>query len=119
LSSRVVTQRLGLIGDLPDGCARGFLPSGDGQTPVFVVRKGTRLYAYRDRCPHQAQRLAWRRDAYLNRAGDRIVCYGHGAEFEIASGQCVRGPCIGQSLEPVNLEVSAEGDIYLSEPTHG
>ena len=43
--------------------------------------------------------MAWRRDAYLNAAGDRIVCAAHGALFEIDSGLCVLGPCLGDRLQ--------------------
>ena len=113
------SRRLAQLEEIPDGTARGFDPLGDGEPSLFIVRQGETLYAYRDRCPHQGSRMAWRRDAYLNRSGDRIVCYGHGAEFAVANGQCVSGPCLGQGLERVNLEVSEEGDIFISEPAYG
>jgi nitrite reductase/ring-hydroxylating ferredoxin subunit len=106
--------------DIPDRTARGFEPRGEGEHALFVVRRGNALYAYRDRCPHQGARMAWRRHAYLNGAGDRIVCYAHGAEFDIASGRCLLGPCIGQSLEPLNLEITERGEIYVKyEPADG
>ena len=49
----------------------------------------------------------WRgaRNAYLNAAGDRIVCASHGAEFEIETGRCVLGAALGQSLDPAPIEV--------------
>lgn len=115
MSQPVTMRRLAHIDDIADGAARGFDPCKAGQPSLFVVRRGARLFAYRDRCPHQDSRLAWRRDAYLNRAGDRIVCFGHGAEFDVASGECLAGPCPGQSLTPVQLDVAANGDIYLLE----
>jgi nitrite reductase/ring-hydroxylating ferredoxin subunit len=31
--------------------------------------------------------MAWRTDAYLNAAGNRIVCASHGAEFEIETSR--------------------------------
>jgi nitrite reductase/ring-hydroxylating ferredoxin subunit len=45
--------------------------------------------------------MAWRRDAYLNAAGDRIVCAAHGALFEIDTGLCVLGPCLGEQLQRI------------------
>jgi len=110
---RAAGRRLGLLQDIPDGAARAFEPREEGEDPLFVVRRGHELYAYRDRCPHEGARLPWRRDAYLNHDGTRIVCYAHGAEFDIASGRCLLGPCLGQSLDPVNLEITKQGDIHV------
>lgn len=121
MTSNTVTkrsQRLACLTDIPEGAARAFDPLDEGQPSMFIVRRGDRLYAYRDRCPHQGTRMAWRRDGYLNGARNRIVCYGHGAEFDIESGRCVYGPCPGQALESVNLRVSESGDIYLLGADH-
>jgi nitrite reductase/ring-hydroxylating ferredoxin subunit len=101
------------VEDLANGAARGFDPRDGDEDPLFVVRHGDALYAYWDRCPHEGSRLPWRRDGYLNRDGSRIICYAHGAEFDIASGRCLLGPCIGQSLEPVNLEITRRGEVYV------
>jgi nitrite reductase/ring-hydroxylating ferredoxin subunit len=56
--------------------------------------------------------MAWRKHAYLNAARDRIVCSAHGALFDIATGICTLGPCMGQYLQPVRLMVEA-GAVYL------
>ncbi|SFV09245.1 Rieske (2Fe-2S) protein [Pseudoduganella namucuonensis] len=101
------------LDELPDGESRGFDPLGAGQDSVFVVRRGQRLYGYRDQCPHYGDTpMAWRRHAYLDAARDHIVCAAHGALFRIADGACVRGPCLGQSLAPVRLVVE-DGCVYL------
>jgi len=110
-------RRLGRLQDIPDGSARGFDPGDECEDALFVVRRGSQLYAYRDRCPHQGARLPWRRDAYLNRDGTRIVCYAHGAEFDVESGLCLLGPCLGQSLDPVNLEITSQGEIHVGNPS--
>lgn len=100
--------------DLTDGRSRGFDPRGIGRDTVFVVRRGEALHAYRDACPHQGGTpMAWRKDAYLNGDGTRIVCHAHGAQFDISSGVCVLGPCLGQALEPVKVEVAEDGTVLL------
>ena len=102
------------LAELPEGSSRGFDPQGTGQDSVFVVRQGTTLHAYRNACPHQSGApMAWRKDAYLNGDGTRIVCHAHGAQFDIGSGVCVLGPCLGQTLEPVEIEVGADGTVIL------
>lgn len=108
--------RLGAAADVPDGGARGYDPAGAGQDTLFAVRHRGHLHLWRDRCPHAGTPMAWRRHAYLNAAGDRIVCAAHGALFEPDTGLCVQGPCLGQHLRPVDFDVDAAGDIVLAAP---
>ena len=35
----------------------------------------------------------------------------HGAEFTIAEGKCIAGPCLGDHLQPVPVRI--EGDMVL------
>ncbi|MEP0201758.1 MAG: Rieske (2Fe-2S) protein [Halioglobus sp.] len=98
--------------ELPERRARGFDPFNSGQPSVFIIKKNSLLYAYRDLCPHYGDTpLPWKKDEYLDKAGDVIVCAGHGARFDIASGDCISGPCLGQSLTPVRLQVSKDGFV--------
>jgi nitrite reductase/ring-hydroxylating ferredoxin subunit len=100
---------------LPDRSARGFDPLGRGADTVFVVRRGGALHAYLDRCPHFGDTpLPWRKDAYLDAAGQAIVCAAHGARIDIATGRCVLGPCLGQSLQSVALELSPDGELLAN-----
>jgi nitrite reductase/ring-hydroxylating ferredoxin subunit len=102
------------LADLTEGEARGFGPFDGSRAKAFVVRKGARVYAYWDACPHYGDTpMAWRTDAYLNAARDRIVCASHGAEFEIESGRCVLGAALGKSLRPAPIEASASGDVII------
>ena len=43
-----------------------------------------------------------------------ILCNSHGALFEKSTGYCVAGPCAGQALERVALEI-ADGYVLLAE----
>jgi nitrite reductase/ring-hydroxylating ferredoxin subunit len=100
---------------LPDGESRGFDPWQAGQDSLLLVRRGERVYAWRDACPHHGGTpMAWRKDAYLNSERTRIVCAAHGAQFDIETGACTLGPCLGQSLQAVALFVAADRDIYFS-----
>ena len=107
-------MRLCHLDDLPDGGARGFDPQRRGAATMFVVRRGRQLQGYADACPHHGTPLAWRRDAYLDAAGERIVCAAHGAQFEIDTGRCVLGPCLGDALVPVPLTLTDDGEIHLA-----
>ena len=108
--------RLCRLSDLPDGGARGFDPFGRGRDTVFAVRQGGAVRVWADRCPHHGTPMPWRKDAYLNAAGDRIVCAAHGALFEIHSGLCVQGPCLGDRLRPVPFTLTEAGELLLTAP---
>ena len=100
------------LDELPEGGSRGFDPEGRGQASVFAVRRGDEVRVYADSCPHHGTPMAWRIDAYLNAAGDRIVCAAHGAQFKIDTGLCVLGPCLGDRLRPVPWRI-AGGELVI------
>jgi nitrite reductase/ring-hydroxylating ferredoxin subunit len=100
--------------EMVDGDARGFDPLREGRDTLFVVRQGDKLYAWRDACPHErGTPMAWRKNAYLNADRSRIVCHAHGAQFDIATGLCLLGPCVGQSLTAVPIALGADGVIAV------
>jgi nitrite reductase/ring-hydroxylating ferredoxin subunit len=107
-------MRLCHLHDLPDGDSRGFDPRGTGRDTLLVVRQGAGVRAYVNACPHHGTPMAWRKDAYLNAARDRIVCAAHGAQFDIDTGRCTLGPCLGQALTPVPLTIDDDGVIQLA-----
>jgi nitrite reductase/ring-hydroxylating ferredoxin subunit len=41
------------------------------------------------------------------------VCAAHGASFELAQGECVAGPCRGEALRAVTVEVR-DGQVWLA-----
>ena len=107
------TVRLCHPGELAEGSSRGFDPTGTGRDTMFVVRRHG-LHAWRNVCPHWANTsMAWRKDAFLNADASRIVCAAHGAQFDIATGQCLLGPCVGQSLTRVPLIEGEDGFLHI------
>ena len=50
----------------------------------------------------------------LNGAGSHIACHAHGAWFEIDTGACVQGPCLGKRLTRVPLVVDDAGAVRLA-----
>ena len=98
-------RALGLVADIPEGGSRGFGPARGGFTGLFAVRRGGQVHVYVNCCPHIGTPLDWSPDRFLTADGQRIVCATHGAEFGIADGVCLSGPCLGGRLEPVMIEV--------------
>jgi nitrite reductase/ring-hydroxylating ferredoxin subunit len=98
---------------IAEGTARGFDLAGEGEDTIFLVRVAGRLTGWRNACPHvDGAPMAWRKDHYLNAAGTRVVCHGHGAEFLPDSGLCVQGPCVGRRLTPAPIEIDIGGTVY-------
>lgn len=108
--------RLCRADEIGEGQSRGFDPHASGEDMMFVVRWSGVLQAWRNACPHvDGAPMAWRKDAYLNADGTRIVCHAHGAEFLPDSGTCVQGPCIGKRLTAVPVVIDARGDLWVTE----
>jgi nitrite reductase/ring-hydroxylating ferredoxin subunit len=103
------------LADLDAHGVRPFtLGGGDWPLRGFVVRAGAAVRAYVNRCPHAGHALDLLPGRFLTADGALIVCASHGALFEKDGGYCVGGPCAGQSLTPVALEIRA-GYVLLAE----
>jgi nitrite reductase/ring-hydroxylating ferredoxin subunit len=101
-------QRLCALGDIPDGEARGFLPSARREDRVFLVRRGVAVHGWLNSCPHNWRPLDWAKDKFLACPGGDIVCFAHGAHFDVSSGVCTSGVCEGEKLIPVPVSVVAD-----------
>ena len=97
-----------------DGTSKGFPPAPGGFTGLFAIRQGDAVHVYVNACPHIGTPLNWTPDRFLSHDGSRIVCATHGAEFRIADGECLRGPCFGDRLERVVIQIK-DGIVYVPE----
>jgi nitrite reductase/ring-hydroxylating ferredoxin subunit len=74
-------------------------------------------YAYRNACPHTGVNLNWSPAQFFDLQQRYLQCSLHGALFEPASGYCVYGPCAGDCLTPLTLDVR-NGAIYIPAKSH-
>jgi nitrite reductase/ring-hydroxylating ferredoxin subunit len=102
------------LDDLPGGTSKGFPPAASGFAGLFAVRQDDTVVVYVNSCPHLGVPLDWMPDRFLSHDGRRIVCATHGAEFRIADGLCLRGPCRGDRLEPVMIQIK-DGMLLVPE----
>lgn len=98
------------------GCREFQIGEGDWPFRGFVVREGDKVYAYQNYCAHVGHQLNWMPDGFLTKDRSSIICASHGAQYEIDTGLCFRGPCIGKSLRSVDLDIR-DGMIYVTGPT--
>lgn len=97
------------LDEIDDPGTRGFeLDLGLAQPlRLFVVRRDDVLAAYLNRCPHTGAPLEWLPDQFFDLDNSFIQCAIHGALFRPEDGYCLRGPCVGQSLQALELRVEA------------
>lgn len=100
------------LDDIPEGGSRGFGPAPGGFTGLFAVRREGRVFVYVNCCPHIGTPLDWAPGHFLDPDGRRIVCATHGAEFAIEGGLCLHGPCFGERLESVKIEIR-DGVVFV------
>ena len=83
-----------------------------GAESLILHRDGEAVRAWINVCPHAGRRLDWAPGRFLLSKEGLLVCAAHGASFELARGECVAGPCRGQSLRAVAVAVR-EGQVVL------
>lgn len=99
------------VDDIPEGSARGFTLQG---TRLFAVRNHSKIFIYLNRCPHLGIALDWEPDSFLDPEGLYIRCANHGAFFEIDTGNCIQGPCVGDALWSVDYRIM-NGMLMIDE----
>src|SRR6476469_5973490 len=94
---------------LADGVPTEIEKDVDGaRESLVVVRTGERVDAFLNVCPHAGRRLDWAPGKFLLSRDGHLVCAAHGASFVPTSGECVAGPCRGDSLRRVVLIVDGD-----------
>jgi nitrite reductase/ring-hydroxylating ferredoxin subunit len=103
------TRVLCALAELEATGGRGFTV-GEGDWPLrgFVVRASKGVAAYVNTCPHAGHPLDLRPNRFLTPDRSLILCGSHGALFTRDEGLCIAGPCPGQSLRRVPVEVVGE-----------
>lgn len=92
--------------ELAEGRSLGFECAGQ---PLLALRYQGQARVYRNRCPHRQLALNWRPDDFLDASASLIRCAHHGALFLPDTGECVAGPCAGQSLQALPCTETTQG----------
>jgi len=118
-----------LLDELDDPGAKGVmihLPDSDKHIEILLVRKAGEIHAYHNRCPHTGVQLEWVPDQFLDLDRHYIQCaahgalfrmqdgYSHGALFRMQDGYCVRGPCAGDFLVQVDVQLM-DGAVVMAD----
>ncbi|GAB3347911.1 Rieske (2Fe-2S) protein [Lysobacter tyrosinilyticus] len=87
---------------------------GDDAESLILHREGDAVRAWLNICPHAGRRLDWAPGQFLKSKEGLLVCAAHGASFELQHGDCVAGPCRGEALRAVAVEVR-DRQVWLVE----
>lgn len=103
--------RLCAVADLADPGSKGFRFRADTRLFAgFLVRRGDLVVGYVDHCPHAGWPLGAFDDRYLTRAGEHILCAGHGGLFTL-DGAGATTPCLGLRLTTWAVSVR-DGEVF-------
>jgi nitrite reductase/ring-hydroxylating ferredoxin subunit len=106
-----VSTLLARVEDVPDGGALVVASEGGA---LILTRRGERVFAFRNRCPHAGYPLQRADGRILVQEQRYLVCGAHGASFDLETGACAGGPCNGAPLERVAVSVVGEDMIALA-----
>lgn len=107
-----MTHKICMTEDIPEHEARAF-DTPEGET-IFITQRDGMFYAYKNLCPHLHVELEFLENQFLDQDQEFIQCSTHGALFTVETGECISGPCLGESLQKVGVLVHSDGGIYLS-----
>lgn len=97
-----------------DPSSKGFeLTDKEIKLSVFIVHKDGEFHSYINSCPHTGVNLEWQENQFLDMENSYIQCSTHDALFEISTGMCVSGPCIGERLTRVKHTIDENGLIKI------
>ncbi|WP_158753050.1 Rieske 2Fe-2S domain-containing protein [Dyella sp. S184] len=101
------------LDDIPDGGATAVdALLSSGEESLILLRQGDQVRGYLNICPHTGRRLDYAPGKFLLK-NDTLICAVHGATFNQGDGLCIAGPCRGEHLREVSVQV--EGDaVHLT-----
>lgn len=115
-SSRLVRpgEAICAMKDLAEGGQglRFTITAADGVLPAFAIRYHGVVYAYLNRCAHQAVQLDWNEGDFFSLDKEFLVCATHGARYHPATGACAGGRCNGKGLTALPLRTCGQ-DVLL------
>ena len=102
------------LSDIEDGRAKEFsFRAGDEVREIFIQRLGDDVFAYENSCPHAYLPLNMKDGVFTEKSGKYFMCQNHGALFDVRTGLCLAGPCNGQSLIKIDIELVDDNIISL------
>lgn len=111
-SIKTQNNHIASTNDFNGPSSRGFIIEINNKTiNGFIVFDGGQYFAYENKCPHTGASLDWVEHQFLDADSELIQCAVHDARFEIETGECIHGPCVGDHLS--KLKIILEDDLIF------
>ena len=107
-----MTQRICKSSDITEKVREFRVSSKNGPFFLMIFRRGDRLLAYHNSCPHRHLSLNFAPDRFLVGNDGLLVCAHHGAAFDLDTGLCLQGPCEGSSLQAIEISIR-DNEVWL------
>lgn len=97
-----------LKSQLRDKQAKSFSVKMRGQVyDGLVIFWEGKYFAYQNLCKHVPVTLDLRDGKFFNHEKTKLQCHMHGAIYEVETGECTAGPCVGAKLNALAIEEQA------------
>jgi len=94
--------------------SKGFMIQVDNiEINGFIVFDGGQYFAYENKCPHTGAPLDWVEDQFLDADSALIQCAVHDARFDMETGECIFGPCVGDQLTALKIAIQDDTIVYV------
>jgi nitrite reductase/ring-hydroxylating ferredoxin subunit len=80
----------------------------DTVPPHFACLPCGVVHAYLNLCPHASLPLNIHPDEFLAPDAQTLICNRHFAQFEIDTGLCIAGACVGSHLDRIPVHIVAD-----------
>jgi nitrite reductase/ring-hydroxylating ferredoxin subunit len=97
-----------MLAEISDNGKEIVQKTADGPRYLMLFRHSDHVHGYHNVCPHQGRNLNFAPDRFLFDPDGKLVCPHHGALFDVASGECLQGPCRGASLRAIDVFVDGD-----------
>lgn len=105
-----MTTLLCSTADFQQNDAREFEVDG---VSIFLVNWHGAWHAYQNNCPHANWPLNFQPDEFFDADKQFLQCSNHMALFDVETGECQAGPCVGDRLTKLELVVR-DDQVYAS-----
>lgn len=97
------------VGEIGEAQVLEFRFGTDTRFPfrMFIYNDRGTLRAYVNACPHFNVPLNYLPGAVFTTDRTQFLCMTHYAKFSFTDGRCTEGPCEGEGLESIPLQVEA------------
>jgi nitrite reductase/ring-hydroxylating ferredoxin subunit len=96
-----------------DGTLRCEAMCDDRGTEFILHQTGDAVVSWKNSCLHRPN-VSLDPGTGAIVSGDQLVCHKHGARFEQDEGVCTAGPCAGDALDSIAVEVRDE-TVFLTD----